>query len=73
MPLINIDLIENVFSPSQKREIIEKITQAMVDIEGEPLREVTWVKINEVKEGDWGIGGIGLKAADVHRMRESLL
>ena len=41
----------------------------MVSIEGESLREVTWVKIDEVKEGNWGIGGHPLTAADVHRMQ----
>ena len=69
MPLVTVDIIENVFTSEQKKEIIEKITQTMVDIEGEALRSVTWVKLNEVKEGDWGIGGMTLHAADVHRMQ----
>jgi len=71
MPLVNVQIIENVFTPKQKQEIIEKITDAMVAIEGEALREVTWVKIDEVKEGNWGIGGRALRAADVHRMQKS--
>ena len=71
MPLVTVDIIENVFTKEQKKEIIEKITQTMVDIEGEALRSVTWVKLNEVKEGDWGIGGATLSAADVHRMQNS--
>lgn len=69
MPLVNVQVIENVFTPEQKKEIIEKITNTMVAIEGETLREVTWVKIDEVKEGNWGIGGHCLTAADVHRMQ----
>lgn len=69
MPLINVDVIENVFTPAQKKEIVEKLTDAMVKIEGTALRSVTWVKINEVKEGSWGIGGQTLSAADVHRMQ----
>ena len=71
MPLVTVDIIENVFTKEQKKEIIEKITQTMVDIEGEALRSVTWVKLNEVKEGDWGIGGATLSAADVHQMQNS--
>jgi 4-oxalocrotonate tautomerase len=43
----------------------------MVAIEGEALRGVTWVKIDEVKEGNWGIGGRTLRAGDVHRMQNS--
>src|ERR1700730_10110193 len=57
MPLIEVHLIENVFNPEQKRQIIEKLTDAMVSIEGENMRGVTWVKISEVSSGEWGIGG----------------
>lgn len=65
MPLIQVKLIEGVFSEVQKREIIRKLTDAMVAIEGENLRPVTWVIVEEVKSGDWGIGGNGLTATDV--------
>jgi len=71
MPLVNVQIIENVFTPKQKQEIIEKITDVMVAIEGEALRELTWVKIDEVKEGNWGIGGKALRAEDVHRLQKS--
>lgn len=57
MPLIEVHLIEKVFTPEQKRRIIEKLTDAMVSIEGENVRGVTWVKINEIASGEWGIGG----------------
>ena len=71
MPLVNVQIIENVFTPEQKKQIIERVTDAMVSIEGEALRGVTWVKIDEVKEGNWGIGGQALHAADVHRMKKA--
>ena len=71
MPLVNVQIIENVFTPEQKQQIIGKITDAMVSIEGEALRGVTWVKIDEVKEGNWGIGGQALHARDVHRMQKA--
>ena len=57
MPLIQVRLIEDVFSAKQKNEIIEKLTDAMVSIEGENMRAVTLVTIEEVRSGDWGIGG----------------
>jgi 4-oxalocrotonate tautomerase len=63
MPLISVKLIEGVFSPAQKREIIAKLTDAMVSIEGENMRPVTWVVIEEVKSGDWGIAGNPLTTA----------
>jgi 4-oxalocrotonate tautomerase len=55
--LIEVHLIEKVFTPEQKRQIIEKVTDAMVSIEGENMRGVTWVKLSEVASGDWGVGG----------------
>lgn len=68
MPLVNVKIIEGVFSDSQKREIVKKLTDAMVSIEGENLREVTWVLIEEVKSGDLGIGGKPLTTEDVKVM-----
>jgi 4-oxalocrotonate tautomerase len=65
MPLVNVRLIEGVFTPTQKQEMIRKLTDTMVSIEGENLRSVTWVVIEEVKSGDWGIGGNPLTANDV--------
>ena len=57
MPLIQVKLIEEVFTPAQKKEIIAKLTDAMVSIEGENMRGVTWVTVEDVRSGDWGIGG----------------
>ena len=57
MPMVNVRLIEGVFTPTQKQEMIRKLTDAMVLIEGENMRQVTWVVIDEVKSGDWGLGG----------------
>jgi len=67
--MVKINIIENVFTPEQKREMIEKVTDAMVSIEGEAMRGVTWVIIEEVREGDWGIGGQGLTSADVRKLQ----
>ncbi len=57
MPFASIKVIEGVFTDSQKRQIIEKVTDALVSVEGERLREKTVVVIDEAKSGDWGIGG----------------
>ncbi len=65
MPLVNVKLIEGVFSAEQKREIITRLTDAMVEIEGPNMRGVTWVVVEEVQSGDWGIGGQALTTADV--------
>ncbi len=60
MPLIQVKQIEEVFTPAQKKDIIAKLTDAMVSIEGENMRQVTWVVIEDVKSGEWGIGGKAL-------------
>ena len=65
MPLINIKVIEGVFSPEQKTQIIRRLTDAMVAVEGEAMRAVTWTVIEEVRSGDWGIAGKPLTTADV--------
>ena len=65
MPLVQVKLIEGVFSQDQKQEMITRLTETMVDIEGEAMRPVTWVTIEEVNSGEWGIGGKGITTQDV--------
>ena len=68
MPLIQVRVIEGVFTEAQKRQIVHKLTDAMVSVEGENMRPVTWVIVEEVKSGDWGIGGKTLTTADVRAL-----
>ena len=70
MPLVDIQVIDGVFDKAQKQEIIQKVTDVMVSIEGEALRGVTWVRIQEIASGEWGIGGVGLTTADVKAMQK---
>ena len=60
MPLINVKVIEGVFSGPEKQDIVKELTDAMVRVEGENMRQVTWVVVEEVRSGDWGIGGNAL-------------
>ena len=68
MPLIQVQVIKDVFSQEQKRQIISKLTDVMVSIEGENMRQVTLCLVEEVESGDWGIGGKALTTADVHAL-----
>jgi len=68
MPLINVKLIEGVFSGQQKQEMIKKLTDAMVSVEGENMRQVTWVVVEEVKSGDWALGGQSLTTEAVRAL-----
>lgn len=65
MPLIQVKVIENVFTDAQKQQIVQGLTDAMVAIEGENMRPVTWCLIEEVRSGDWAIAGSPLTTADV--------
>jgi 4-oxalocrotonate tautomerase len=68
MPLVTIDVIKDVFTHTQKKELITKVTEAMVQVEGEGMRPVTWVRINEIESGDWAIGGKPLRTSDVQAL-----
>lgn len=70
MPLVDIHVIAGVFDDAQKALMIKQITDVMVGIEGENLRGVTWVKINECKSGDWAIGGNPLSTQDVMNLQK---
>ena len=70
MPIVNVKVIENVFTAEQKAQMIRKLTDAMVEIEGEAMRGVTWVYIEDVKQGEFGIGGNPITAADVHAIQK---
>ena len=68
MPLVTIDVIKDVVTPKQKEQLIHAVTEAMIGVEGEAMRPVTTVRIQEFLGGDWAIGGKGLHAADVHAL-----
>ena len=75
MPLVTVKVIEGIFSEAQKHEMIQRLTDVMVSIEGEAMRRSTWVVVEEVKSGNWGIGGKvlttdDLKALDKKRIHE---
>lgn len=68
MPLVTIDVLRDAWTSSQKHAFIEKVTEAMVEVAGEPLRQVIWVKLSEVDGGQWAVGGQRLSAAIIHSM-----
>lgn len=68
MPLIQVKVIENVFTDEQKQEIVRRLTDAMVAIEGENMRPVTWCMVEEVRSGDWAIAGSPLTTSDVRAL-----
>ena len=69
MPFVTVKVIENVFTPEEKSEMIRRITDTLAEIEGESMRPNTWVVVEEIRSGDWGIAGKGLTTADVRAVR----
>ena len=70
MPLVTIDVIKDVFTPAEKEDMIRGVTEAMIAVEGEAMRDKTWVRIMEVEQGDWAIGGQMLRATDVQALKK---
>ena len=68
MPMVTIDVIKDVFSPVQKQQLIARVTDAMIAVEGENMRGVTWVRIQEFESGDWAVGGKALRTSDVRAL-----
>lgn len=63
MPFISVKVIENVFTPAQRQEIVRRVTDAMVEIEGEGMRPYTWCVVEEM--ASWGVGGQVVGVDDV--------
>ena len=68
MPLIQIKVLENELRPEQAANLIAKITDLVGEITSPKLRDATWVVIDEVKDGHWGIAGKPLTLQHVRQM-----
>jgi len=68
MPLINVKVFKDELSADQSKKLIGKITDAVTEVTSEKLRDVTWVIIEEVKDGQWGVGGKAIGLDDVKKI-----
>lgn len=68
MPLVQIKGVGGYLTPEQKLDIIRKVTDAVLSVEGEGLRQVTWVTIEDVAPGSWGVGGTPVTADDLRAL-----
>ena len=71
MPLAQIKGIRGVLTLEQKQEMIKKVTEAIISVEGEGVRPVTWVVIEDVPSGQWGVGGDLVTTSAVQEMIEA--
>jgi 4-oxalocrotonate tautomerase len=70
MPLVNIRVPEGSLSQKKKERMIELVTDAVVEAEGvgDAVRPITWVIIDEVKEGSWGASGQAIRLEDLKKL-----
>ncbi len=68
MPLIQVKVFEDELSQEQSKDLINKITDAVTEVTSDKLRDMTWVIIDEVKSGHWGVGGNALGLDDVKKL-----
>jgi 4-oxalocrotonate tautomerase len=69
MPFVEIKVFEDELSEEQKQEMIREITEVVVSFAGENLRQATWVVVQEVKSGNWGVGGKPLGLNDIRAIQ----
>lgn len=68
MPLAQLKGLSGYLSMEQKQELIRKVTDAIVSVEGEGLRPVTWVIVEDVPSGQWGVGGSPVTTEGLKKM-----
>ena len=69
MPLVTIKVFEDELSDSQAKDLIRRVTEAVIPFVGERLRDNTWVLVEEVASGFWGIGGKAIDLKDVRKIQ----
>lgn len=68
MPLVEVKVFEDELTPDQTKELVQRITDAVTTVPSEKLCDVTWVIVNEVKSGNWGVGDQALGLEDVRNI-----
>ena len=56
MSLIQMELMNEIFTPVQKKELMNKLTEATISIKRESVRSAAWFSIEEICNGEWRIG-----------------
>lgn len=61
MPFVNIRTIKGLLTEEEKTQLKEKVTDALVAVEGggdENFRNMVWVLIDEAEPGNWQVGNL---------------
>jgi 4-oxalocrotonate tautomerase len=71
MPFIDIKVIQGAFTSEEKRELVERVSEAAIAVEGEALRPYTVTAVTETPSGEWAVGGQTLTADEVKSVRSA--
>ncbi|MBI5321994.1 tautomerase family protein [Bradyrhizobium sp.] len=61
MPYVSISTARGILDVEQKQQLLQRITDLMVEIEGQgnpEFRKLVWVKIEEEDPSHWSLGGL---------------
>ncbi len=70
MPIITVKVFEDELTQTQTAKLISDITEATIPFVGEALRTSTWVLVEEIKSGSWGIGGKPFGLPDLRKIQQ---
>lgn len=71
MPIITIKVFEDELTETQTTKLIHNVTEAVIPFVGEALRTSTWVLVEEIKSGSWGIGGKPFGLPDLRKIQQA--
>lgn len=57
MPYIDVKLFDRRLTPETEQQLIARITDAVVSVFDESIREQTWVVLEGIDPSRWGIAG----------------
>jgi 4-oxalocrotonate tautomerase len=69
MTFVKITAVEDIFTVEQKQQMMKGITDVVVAVQGEKMRPIIWVVFEDVKGGEWAIGGNFIGPAEVKAVR----
>jgi 4-oxalocrotonate tautomerase len=61
MPYVTISTARGILDVAQKKTLLERVTDLMVEVEGQgnpDFRRNVWVRIDEQEPAHWSLGGI---------------
>lgn len=72
MPFARVSTVKNALNQEEKRLLKEKITDALVEVEGggnPEFRQHVWVVIDEIEGENWSVGGMEPSAEMIQEIK----